>query len=65
MDDKWQIVRIYCVNCGTVLSSVKDKNGLAKFHCNKCGCSLVSSIKVPKNNSSDGNRTIHISVKTV
>ena len=38
----FKVVRLYCCNCGQLLSGCTNKEGLVKYRCPKCGCVLIS-----------------------
>ena len=43
--DNWSSFTIYCPNCGTLLSGVKDKNGKVRYRCRKCGIEMTRTSK--------------------
>lgn len=40
--DNWSVSHKICMNCGQLLSGHRDKNGLLKMECPKCGLRMVS-----------------------
>lgn len=40
--EKWTLSHRICMNCGQLLSGHRDKNGLLKMECPKCGLRMVS-----------------------
>ena len=40
--ENWSVSHKICMNCGRLLSGHRDKNGLLKMECPKCGLRMVS-----------------------
>lgn len=52
-DDEWKPFSWYCVNCGTLMSGFKNKNGDTKGQCTKCGVVMVRTFKSKKKQNVD------------
>lgn len=42
---EWIPVRIYCCNCGVIITGYKNLKGIVKFQCSRCGTKMISTPK--------------------
>ncbi len=45
---RWESYSWHCVNCGSVVTGYKNKNGEIKIECRTCHTTMIRSIKSSK-----------------